>query len=166
MDGFKLKFIHMANAELKNNNYEIIRKKYSIDSSFRFNGDIILFYGNGKIICGSNSYIGSYSMLQAYDDCVIKIGNNCSISSNVRIFTQTNIADQDFSNQNREIKIGNVYIEDFTWIGANVVINPGVTIGRNAIVGANSVVTKNIPANSIYGGVPAKLIRNKSKEIE
>ena len=46
-------------------------------------------------------------------------------------------------------------------IGANVFINPGTTVGENSVVGSNSVVTKNIPPFTIYGGVPAKLIRKK-----
>ncbi|CDT94444.1 DapH/DapD/GlmU-related protein [Vibrio coralliirubri] len=47
------------------------------------------------------------------------------------------------------------------WIGANTVILPGVTIGSNVAIGANSVVTKDIPSNTVYGGVPAKFIKNK-----
>ena len=52
-------------------------------------------------------------------------------------------------------------IGDGVWIGANAFINPGIRIGSNTVIGANSVVTKNLEANSIYGGVPAKLIRQK-----
>lgn len=142
--------------------YDVFRSKYDIDNTFRFNGGDILFYGEGRIICGKNSYMGHLSMIQSYTDCKVYIGEGCSISSNVRIFTQTNISDQDFSNNSRKIKTGDVVIEDFVWIGANVVINPGIKIGRNSIVGANSVVSKDIPANEIHGGVPAKLIRVKS----
>ena len=59
-------------------------------------------------------------------------------------------------------KKGNITIEDFAWIGANVLINPGITIGANSIIGANSVVTKDVLPFSIVGGVPAKLIRMKN----
>ena len=51
-----------------------------------------------------------------------------------------------------------VVIGKRVWIGANVTILPGVTIGDNAIVGAGAVVTKDVPANIIVGGVPAKQI--------
>ena len=54
-----------------------------------------------------------------------------------------------------------VIIEDDVWIGARVIINPGVHIGRGSIIGAGSVVTKNVGINEIVGGVPAKLIRKR-----
>ncbi|MDT0593669.1 acyltransferase [Glaciecola petra] len=52
-----------------------------------------------------------------------------------------------------------VTIGSDTWIGANCVITPGVTIGKGAVIAAGSVVTKDVPENSIFGGVPAKLIK-------
>lgn len=142
--------------------YEVYRKKYRLNPSFRFNGSNILFYGNGSIIIGDNSYIGEYSTIQAFEGCKVVIGTKCQISHNVRIYTNSDIADQDFSNELRRCKSGNVIIEDYVWIGANVFINPGIYIGRNSIVGANSVLTKDVPPNSIVGGVPAKLIKTKT----
>ena len=50
-------------------------------------------------------------------------------------------------------------IEDNVWIGEGVVIMPNVRIGRNAIVGANAVVTKDVPADCVVGGIPARVIR-------
>lgn len=55
---------------------------------------------------------------------------------------------------------GEVIVKKNAWLGENVTVMPGVTIGENAIVGANSVVTKDVPANGIVAGNPAKLIRN------
>ena len=52
-------------------------------------------------------------------------------------------------------------IEDKVWIGANVTVLKGVTIGKNAVIGAGSVVTKSIPENAIAIGAPAKVIRYK-----
>lgn len=140
--------------------YQMFRNKYSIAKSFRFNGEGILFYGDGDIICEDNSYIGELSTVQASEGCFVKIGRKCSISHNVRIYTQSKISDQDFL-KSSEIIRKNVVIEDGVWIGANVFIVPGVKIGENSIIGANSVVTSDVDPYTIMGGVPAKLIRNK-----
>jgi maltose O-acetyltransferase len=142
--------------------YELYKYKYKLNPKFRFNGSNILFYGDGEIIVGDSSYIGEYSTIQATSGCKVFIGRLCQISHNVRIYTSTDLADQDFSKTGRLTRFGDVIIGDFTWIGANVFINPGVSIGENSIVGANSVVTKDVLPNSIVGGVPANLIRYKS----
>lgn len=55
-----------------------------------------------------------------------------------------------------------VKIEKDVWIGANCIITPGVTIGEGAVVAGGSVVTKDVPANAIVGGVPAKLIKMRN----
>lgn len=59
----------------------------------------------------------------------------------------------------RGLELGPVHIQRNAWIGTNATILPGVTIGKNAIVGAGSVVTKDVPANTVVAGVPAKLIK-------
>lgn len=138
------------------------RNKYEIHPSFKFNGRFISFYGNGQLVIGEGSYIGALSTIQIHEDCQVLIGRGCSISHNVRIYTSSKAPDGDFSDKDSvPIITGDVIIEDFAWIGANVFISPGVTIGRNSVVGANSIVTKDIPENCIYGGVPARLIRVK-----
>lgn len=166
MRSFILKFAAKIFVFLRNchRDYQITlyRQKYSISKSFRFNGHDITLYGQGKIILGDNSYIGAGSTWQAGEGCTIKVGNSCRISHNVRAYTYSSVADADFSLPDLPKRIGDVIICDYVWIGANVFINPGVTIGDNSVVGANSVVVKDIPANSIYGGVPAKLIRFKN----
>lgn len=141
--------------------YNEYRKKYNLTPSFRFNGLNILFYGDGKIETGTNSYVGEYSTVYSHKNRSVRIGNGVRIGHNVRIYTLTNVADQDFSKLELLEKEGDVIIEDYVWIGANVLINPGIKIGKNAVIGANSVVTKDVPANSICGGVPLKLIRMK-----
>lgn len=58
-----------------------------------------------------------------------------------------------------------VIIMDFVWFGANVTVVPGVTIGEGAIVGAGSVVTKDIPNCAVVGGNPAKIIKYRDKDL-
>lgn len=154
-------FEQLADA-YQNKIYADFRKQYLISNSFRFNGKDILLYGDGSIICGDNSYIGNYSTIQSVENCSVTIGNNCSISHNVRIYTSSNLANQDFNTTSiKEKYSANVTIGNGVWIGANVFINPGITIEDNSVVGANSVVTKNIERNAIYGGVPARLLKYK-----
>lgn len=140
--------------------YQTYRANYKLDPTFKFNGKDIIFYGEGDIIIGKNTYVGLYSTVQAVKDCFVKIGSGCSISHNVRIYTGSYDPDSNLVDR-KSSKKGSVTIGDYVWIGANVFINPGISIGDNSIIGANSVVTKDVPANSIFGGVPAKLIRYK-----
>jgi maltose O-acetyltransferase len=141
--------------------YSGYRSAYSIDRTFRFNGKYILFYGDGRIVAGAASYIGELSTIQAAKGCSVTIGMRCQISHNVRIYTQTNVADADLSRDEVPQKRGDVRLHNYCWVGANAFVGPGVTIGENAVVGANSVVTKDVPALEIWGGVPAELIRRK-----
>lgn len=142
--------------------YATYRAKYGLNESFRFNGFYIQFYGEGRIEVGEDSYIGELSTIQAASGCVVRIGSGCRISHNVRIYTHSTVADADYSRAHVPEKQGDVVIGDFCWVGANVFINPDLTIGKNSVVGANSVVTKDIPPDEIWGGVPARLIRKKT----
>lgn len=61
-----------------------------------------------------------------------------------------------------------VIVQDGVWIGARVTLLPGVTVGAGSIVAAGAVVTESLPANGLYGGVPARLIRvlDESREVQ
>jgi maltose O-acetyltransferase len=60
--------------------------------------------------------------------------------------------------------MGDVIIGDNCWLGTRVFLKEGIEIGENSVIGANSVVTKNIPSHAIAAGVPAKILRMKSDE--
>lgn len=160
-----LSFIyHRLNKSYQKRSHLYFRRKYSVSETFEFNGTDIRLYGEGEIYLGDQSYMGSYSTMQAGAGCKIIVGNKCMISHNVRMYTCTPLPDQDFidgGSEKLKNKIGDIIIGDGVWIGVNVFINPGVSIENNSIIGANSVVTKDVEANSIVGGVPARLIRMK-----
>lgn len=104
---------------------------------------------------------------------MIEIGRNCGFSGtvigafkyikigdNVQCGANSLITDSDWHlNDYRSGSPEDVIIEDNVWIGVSATILKGVTIGKNAIIGANSVVTKSIPANAIAAGNPCKVIR-------
>lgn len=123
-------------------------------------------YGEGKISIDKNTYIGRYSRIQVSEGYSVTIGQNCNIGPFFQVWTQTSEVDCDFSEYSKiRTKYGDIIIGDAVWIGSCVVISPGVRIGNNCIIGANSVVTKDVPDFAIVGGVPAKLIRYKRIDI-
>ncbi|MEC9484799.1 MAG: sugar O-acetyltransferase [Candidatus Izemoplasma sp.] len=93
----------------------------------------------------------------------ITIGDNVMCGPNVQIYTATHPIDSRVRNEGYEYALP-VTIEDGVWIGGGAIINPGVTVGQDAIIASGAVVTKNVPANTIVGGNPAKLIRQITKE--
>ncbi|WP_300729999.1 sugar O-acetyltransferase [uncultured Bacteroides sp.] len=106
------------------------------------------------------------------DNNIIEIGNNVLIASNVQIYTATH------STKLRERVVENwkvgkemywtsdfpVKICDGAWIGGGVIILPGVTIGKNSVIGAGSVVTRSIPDNCVAVGNPCKVIKHIDQE--
>jgi maltose O-acetyltransferase len=145
--------------------YRGYRHRYDISPSFRFNGAGIQLYGAGSIKLGAGSYVGEISSLQAAPGEFIHVGDLCSISHNVRIYTSTALPDADFTQGQPPTSSCSVWIGNGVWVGANTYIAPGVTIGDNSVVGANSVVTRSVPASEIWGGVPARRIRMKRQAL-
>ncbi len=93
------------------------------------------------------------------DNAPIVIGNNVLIGPSTQLYTAGHPLDYK-KRRNWECVTAPIQIEDDVWIGGNVVICQGVTIGARSVIAAGSVVTKDVPANSLVGGVPAKVIRS------
>ncbi|WP_281261104.1 sugar O-acetyltransferase [Cecembia rubra] len=118
-------------------------------------------YGE-NIRLGNNTFLNFNCLL--LDDNIISIGKNGLIGPNVQIYTATHplaaneriIADPEerYLTQTKPVHIG-----DNVWIGGNTLIMPGVTIGNNVTIGAGSLVTKDIPDNSLALGSPSRVIR-------
>lgn len=128
---------------------------------------------------GDNVYIGKYVTIKNFhniqignnvsihDCCYIDgageltIGNNVSIAHHCSILT----VNHQWNDSEKPIKYNSevfkpVVIHDDTWLGCGVRVLAGVTIASRSILAAGSIVNKNVEPNSIYGGVPAKLIKN------
>ncbi|UKT63039.1 sugar O-acetyltransferase [Pedobacter mucosus] len=143
-----------------------IGKNVSIDTPFYCD------YGR-HITIGDNVII---NINCTFVDCNrIYIGNNVLIASNVQIYTAThpvetsdrlieNWTEADSSPFFRTYALP-VTLEDNVWIGGGVIILPGVTIGKNSVIGAGSVVTRSIPGNSVAFGNPCKVIRENNPTV-
>jgi acetyltransferase-like isoleucine patch superfamily enzyme len=114
-----------------------------------------------NVILGSYTRIQNNCCLWASPNAEIRVGDNtglgpgtCVFSSNHQFAPGTPYHRQPWTEQS-------VTIGQDVWIGAGCIILPGVEIGDGAVVAAGSVVTKNIPANSIAAGVPARVIRSR-----
>ena len=88
----------------------------------------------------------------------VKIGNNAQLAPNVSIYTAGHPIHPDSRNSGYEYGI-DITIGDNVWIGGNTCIMPGVKIGKNVVIGAGSVVTKDIPDDVIAFGNPCKVVR-------
>ncbi len=90
----------------------------------------------------------------------VTIGNHVLIASNVLITDSDHVVERGGIpiTKNRRLRTRPVSIEDNCWLGQNVVVLKGVTIGRDSIVGANSVVTRDVPPGSVVAGNPAEVI--------
>lgn len=120
-----------------------------------------IFWAEGILSFGDN--VGMSCSAFICRSC-IKIGNDVTIGGNTVIYdTDFHPLDPDIRQKNsldiNNIKTSPVFIEDNVFIGAHTTILKGVTIGKNSIVGACSLVTKSIPPNEIWGGNPARFIR-------
>ena len=92
----------------------------------------------------------------------LKIGKNVDIAQEVNIWS----LQHDYNSPTYSTKSGIVVIEDYVWLASRVTVLPGVTIGRGAVIGACSVVTKDIPPMSIAVGNPAKIIGRRYDCLE
>lgn len=118
---------------------------------------------NGKKIFIGNNFTGNYN-LTILDFREVYIGDNVMIGPNTLIST----VGHPLSPMGRRKHLGiakPIHIGNDVWLGGNVTILPGVTIGNNVIVVAGAVVTRDVPDNTLVGGVPARKIKNLENDI-
>ncbi|MGL6170973.1 MAG: DapH/DapD/GlmU-related protein, partial [Vibrio sp.] len=91
-------------------------------------------------------------------------GNHVLIGPNVQFYTASHPLDYR-RRRAWETICQSIVIEDDVWIGGNVVINQGVTIGARSVVAANSVVNQDVPSDSLVGGTPARILRSLKDSV-
>lgn len=116
-------------------------------------------HGNG-IIIGKNSFLNYNCVL--LDGGYIRIGNNVLIGPNCQLYTPHHPMNYVDRREKKETA-SPITIGDDCWLGGNVVVCPGVTIGERCIIAAGSVVTKDIPADSLAAGNPAVVKKSLNK---
>jgi len=118
-----------------------------------------------KFDCANNLFLGKNSVINS--GCRLDnrggldIGENVSISSDVIILTADHDMDTpDFAGRNKK-----VIIDDYVWVGTRAMILPGVSIRKGALVAAGAIVTKDVSEFSVVGGVPARFIKNRPRNL-
>ncbi|MBK0380649.1 acyltransferase [Mucilaginibacter segetis] len=146
-------------------------KKYiSIGNNSWIKGELLTWKHGGEISIGENCFIGDFAKI--WSSVKVSIGNNVLISHGVNI--HDNISHplnsierhQDFLHvrkiglqDNVNISEAEIIIEDDAWVGFNATIFKGVTVGKGAIIGANTVITKDVPPFAVVVGNPARIIK-------
>lgn len=134
-----------------------IKKQYYTSSSDRY----IAYLRRGGVKIGDNVIFrgAKNTLIDMTRPCLVEIGDNVDINRNFQLFTHdwgTHVFRNkfhDFVNSSGKVRIGNNI-----YFGTSVIVLKGVTIGDNCIIAAGSLVTKDIPANSVAAGVPCKVI--------
>lgn len=178
------KYKNIFYSSLLKREFKDVGENFSIEYPFNIIGPLYISIGNnfssfsGLILEAHEQHLNNHyspeikigdNVSFAYN-CHIGCVNKIIIGNNVLFASKVFVTDHFHGEIKKEflkippslrkvISKGPVIIEDNVWIGEGVAIMPNVKIGRNTIIGTNSVVTKNIPENSVVGGVPAKVIR-------
>ncbi|KAK1141492.1 hypothetical protein N8T08_009032 [Aspergillus melleus] len=107
---------------------------------------------------GQGVYINSNCVI--LDTCPVTIGARTLFGPNVHLYSGTHPLDPELRNGTKGPEMGaDVVIGEDCWLGGNVTVLPGVTIGKGAVIGAASVVTKDVPAFHVAAGNPARILR-------
>jgi acetyltransferase-like isoleucine patch superfamily enzyme len=133
------------------------------DNSFVMHGAILHVYNfrdlpHAFIRIGRDSLVGEYCVLRGQGG--ITIGDRVYLAPQVQMLAVNHVFDNpDVPIIEQGITCEGITVEDDVWIGAGAVITDGVNVGRGAVIAAGAVVTKDVPAHTVVGGVPAKVIK-------
>lgn len=154
---------------------EVEARNRLVQAIFAQFGEGSFIQGPMQIHYGTHTYIGKRFFgnfnLVIQDDAEVHIGDRVNFGPNVTIVTplhpllpdERNALEAEDGSMRRLCWAKPVKVEDDCWLAANVVVQPGVTIGRGSVIGAGSVVTKDIPPMSLAYGNPCRVIRTLSE---
>lgn len=132
-----------------------------------------LYFDRLGVFMGEGTFanLGMKAIVGGKERYSVRIGDRVSIGPNLTLVTQSSANNGSEINelsyvQEQLTKEAPIVIADEVWIGANVVILPGVQIGRCSVIGAGAVVTEDVEAYCVYAGVPARCIRRLKQEEE
>jgi acetyltransferase-like isoleucine patch superfamily enzyme len=133
------------------------------DKSRIYRDTIIETDRNGSLTIGERSSIHPRGQINAYVE-PIRIGSGVMIAPNCALYSYNHGVAPNLPIRKQPLESnGPIVIEDDAWLGVNVTVLSGVRIGRGAIIGANSLVTKDIPDGAIATGVPARVVKMRSE---
>lgn len=138
----------------------LVKQFYEIgvDSLVDFN---VIAHSPENIKIGSKVFIGRNVILAAYDH--ITIGDGCAIAAGCKLISGNHSYSKPLNDQEVEDYILEpIVLKNDVWLGYNVIVLPGVILGRGCTVAAGSVVTKSFPEFSIIAGVPAKTVKMRN----
>jgi acetyltransferase-like isoleucine patch superfamily enzyme len=168
--GYIARTVHLPKVPMQLGKHVFLGDGIKIDCSDTKSGiilsDHVAIYGNSFLEAGSGAriYIGDRTHIQP--GCHIhahlqniKIGSSVEIGPNCGLYSYNHGKEIGTSVMNQCLEShGETIIENGVWLGHGVIVLSGVRIGHDSVVGAGAVVTRNIPANSIAAGIPAKVI--------
>jgi acetyltransferase-like isoleucine patch superfamily enzyme len=135
-----------------------LEKSVSLDA-----GVVLLCSGPGKpdkLVIRSGTYVNRYTVFDAHER--IQIGRNCMIGPHCYLTDANHGTTTGLPVNQQLMETKPVIIEDEVWMGAGVIVLRGVCIGRGAVIGAGAVVTKDVLANAVVVGVPARQIGRRN----
>ncbi|TQN41503.1 succinyltransferase-like protein [Blastococcus colisei] len=110
----------------------------------------------GDPVVGEGTWIGAFTMIDGSGG--LTIGTGCDISSGVHVYTHSSARRCVSGRSFPAVERAPVHIGDYVFVGANAVVNMGVTIGDHSVVGAGAVVSRDVPPYTVVAGVPARPI--------
>ncbi|GIZ45475.1 hypothetical protein CKM354_000864000 [Cercospora kikuchii] len=141
-----------AKAETEEDDEELFANDAWVEPPIRID------YGT-NIELGKNVFINFNCTI--LDTCKVRIGSRTLIASNVSLYSGTHPLDPEVRNGTQGPELGGeINIGEDCWLGGNVIILPGVTIGQGCTIGAGSVVTKDVPPYKVVAGNPARIIKD------